>query len=187
MMLNFHEMNVDKKYVCLISLILLSLPSKGFSQNIHRDDSVNIKLKDAAREIMAEAELCALVTLDDSNSPMVRVMSPFLPEDDFTVWLGTNPKSRKVNQIKKNPNVTLYYLAQDASGYVVIRGKAQLVDDQEEKDNRWKEEWKAFYANKTDSYLLIKVKPRQMEIVSYKHGILGDEESWTPPVVNFDY
>ncbi len=117
---------------------------------------------------------------------MVRVMDPFPPESDFIVWFGTNPKSRKVSQIKKNPNVTLYYLEKDASGYVVIHGIAQLVNDQKEKEKRWKNEWDAFYPNKSESYLLIKVSPISMEVISYKHGIVGDSLTWQPPFVVFD-
>jgi len=135
---------------------------------------------------MAAAGTCALITLDEKDIPMVRVMDPFLPESDFTVWFGTNSKSRKVNQIKKNPNVTLYYLDSDASGYVVIHGIAQLENDEREKEKRWKVEWEAFYLNKTEDYLLIKVSPEWMEVISYTRGIVGDPITWEAPVVLFD-
>jgi len=175
-----------KKSICLIFTILLFIPFNSFSQNIDPNDVSNIKIKNAAREIMTAAATCALITLDEEGRPRVRVMDPFLPESDFTVWFGTNPKSRKVDQIKKNPKVTLYYLDSDASGYVMIHGKAQLVDDQKVKEKRWKDEWEAFYPNKPEGYLLIKVSPEWMEVVSYTHGILGDPTTWQPPVIMFD-
>jgi general stress protein 26 len=175
-----------RKTIYIIFSLLLVLTFKSFSQNIDQKDSANNKLINAAREIMTATGTCALITLDEKDLPMVRVMDPFLPESDFTVWFGTNPKSRKVNQIKKNPNVTLYYLESDASGYVVIHGIAQLVDDQREKDKRWKAEWEAFYPNKTEDYLLIKVSPEWMEVISYSRGIVGDPITWEAPVVLFD-
>ncbi len=175
-----------RKSIYLIFTILLFIPFKSFSQNIDLNDDSNIKIKNAAREIMTAAGTCALITLDEEGRPRVRVMDPFLPESDFTVWFGTNPKSRKVNQIKKNPKVTLYYLDSDASGYVMIHGKAQLVDDQKVKEKRWKDEWEAFYPNKPEGYLLIKVSPEWMEVISYTHGILGDPTTWQPPVILFD-
>ena len=184
--LTHQKMNTFKKCIFTIFAIILLIPFTSFSQTVDQNDSSTHKLKEAARAIMATAGTCALITVDDGESPMVRVMDPFPPEADFTVWFGTNPKSRKVNQITKNPKVTLYYLAADASGYVVIHGIAQLVDDQLEKDKHWKEEWEAFYPNKTDGYLLIKVTPKSMEIISYTHGIVGDPETWKPPVVLFD-
>ena len=175
-----------KKTIYIIFSILLLITFKSFSQNIEQKDSSNNILINAAREIMTAAGTCALITLDEKDLPMVRVMSPFLPESDFTVWFGTNPKSRKVKQIKNNPIVTLYYLDSDVSGYVVIHGIAQLVDDQKEKEKRWKDEWKSFYPNRSDGYLLIKVSPDSMEVISYKRGIFGDPTTWQAPVVHFD-
>ena len=89
------------KPVYLIFTIFLLIPSLGFNQNSENLDSANNKLMNTAREIMTSAETCALITLDYEGLPRVRAMDPFLPESDFTVWFGTNAKSRKVDQIKK--------------------------------------------------------------------------------------
>ncbi len=175
-----------KKSIFLMLLILASFHFQAYSQNIKGNDTTRVKLVNAAIEIMTSAGTCALITLDQEGLPRVRVMDPFKPESDLTVWLGTNPKSRKVNQIKNDPRVTLYYLAKDASGYVMINGIAELVDDLNEKEKRWKEEWNAFYPNKQEGYLLIKVNPKWMEVISYTHGIVGDTATWQPPIVLFD-
>ena len=173
------------KHILIAFSIILLIPLKNFSQNTQHKTSSKERLIEAAKDIMATATTCALITVND-NRPMVRVMDPFPPESDFTVWFGTNPKSRKVNQIKKNPKVTLYYLEKDASGYVVIHGIAQLVNDQAEKEKRWKDEWEAFYPDNSESYLLIKVSPEWMEVISYKHDIIGDTATWKPPFLVFD-
>lgn len=175
-----------KKFSYIIFLILLFISNRSFSQNTLPKDSVDIELMKAARDIMTAARTCALITLDKEGRPRVRAMDPFIPESDFTIWFGTNPNSRKVDQIKKNPKVTLYYLDSDASGYVMIHGLAQLVDGQEEKEKYWKDAWKAFYPNKSEDYLLIKVSPEWMEVISVTRGINGDPTTWKPPVVLFD-
>ena len=174
------------KSICILFLTLLFIPFPSFGQNLPPKDSVNIRLMTVAKEIMTAAGTCALITIDKEGRPRVRVMDPFLPESDFTVWFGTNPKSRKVDQIKKNPKVTLYYLDSDASGYVMIHGIAQLVDGKEEKEKYWKDAWEAFYPNKPEDYLLIKVSPEWMEVISVTRGINGDPTTWKPPVVLFD-
>jgi len=186
-----HEIRINKmeklrKPFYIILPILLLITFNSFSQSIEQKDSLNNKLMNAAREIMASAGTCALITLDQQGRSRVRVMDPFLPESDFTVWFGTNPKSRKVDQIKKDPRVTLYYFDKSASGYVMIHGIAQIVNDPMEKEKRWKAEWEAFYPNKPDGYLLIKVSPEWMEVISYAHGIVGDPLTWEPPVVLFE-
>lgn len=175
-----------RKPIYIILSILLLITFNSFSQNTIQKDSLRNKLVDAAREIMAASETCALITLDREGRSRVRVMDPFLPESDFTVWFGTNPKSRKVDQIKKDPRVSLYYFDSNSSGYVMIHGIAQLVDDPKEKEKRWKDVWKLFYPDKPEGYLLIKVSPEWMEVISYSHGIVGDPITWEPPIVLFN-
>ena len=174
------------KWLYLVFIVFLLAPSLGFNQNSEEIDSLNTKLMNAAREIMTSSKTCALITLDHEGRPRARTMDPFLPESDFTIWFGTNPKSRKVNQIKNNPKVTLYYLENNSSGYVVIHGTATIVNDQSEKDKWWKTEWDAFYPNNTDDYQLIKVSPQRMEVISYTHSIIGDPATWEVPVVIFE-
>ena len=175
-----------KKFGYIIFLILLFIPFLSLGQNLPPKDSTNVKLLTAAKEIMTAASTCALITIDEEGRPRVRVMDPFLPESDFKVWFGTNPKSRKVNQIKKNPKVTLYYLDSDASGYVMIHGTARLVDDKKKKEKYWKEEWEAFYPNRPEGYLLIKVTPEWMEVISISRGISGDTITWQPSKILFE-
>lgn len=63
----------------------------------------------AAREIIGAQQYCALITLDEQGRPVARTMNPFPPEDDMTVWIATNALSRKVQQLRHDPRVTLYY------------------------------------------------------------------------------
>ena len=172
--------------ILFICTVFLFIPSLAFNQNSEPLDTLNHKVRLAAREIMTSAKTCALITLDEEGRPRVRTMDPFAPESDFTVWFGTNPKSRKVDQIKKDARVTLYYVENDGSGYVMLHGKAQIVNDQKEKEKRWKVEWEAFYPNKYDDFLLLKVSPEWLEVVSYSRGVLGDPITWEPPKVIFD-
>ena len=178
-------MTLLKNYFNIYIPILLLISFNTFSQETAAKELSKETLLSAARDIINDAGVCALITLDEGGLPSTRVMDPFLPEDDFTVWLGTNPHSRKVKQIKSNSKVTLYYLDKNSSGYVVIQGSAKLVNDQASKDKWWKTEWEAFYPNRTDAYLLIKVSAEWMEVVSYKHNIIGDPTTWEAPKVFF--
>jgi len=179
-------MKTPQGLVCISICILSIFPFAGFGQLAEQGSgNVDQRLVEAAKEIMTAAGTCALITLDDEGVPRVRAMDPFAPEEDLTVWFGTNSKSRKVDQIKKDPRVTLYYLDKDASGYVIIHGVARLVNDQKEKEKRWKEDWEAFYPDKANGYLLIEVTPKWMEVLSTSRGIAGDPVTWQPPVTNF--
>jgi len=135
----------------------------------------------AARAIMEAARFCALVTLDETGAPRVRTMDPFPPDEDMTVWLGTDRDSRKVGEIAGDGRVALYYAAPDESGYVSLVGRARLVDDEAEKAARWKPEWEAFYPDRARDYLLIEVVPERVEVVDYGRGLVGDPATWAPP------
>ena len=139
----------------------------------------------AAREIMTAARYCALITIDENGAAKARTMDPFLPDQNMVVWLATNPKTRKVSEIGKNPHVVLYYFDLPSQSYVTISGTARLVDDRQEKTRHWKDEWKDFYPDREKGYLLIAVTPEKLEVVSVKKGITGDVNTWTPPTVTF--
>lgn len=153
----------------------------GLAQNKSDDQLMSV-----AREIMLEANSCALITQDENGISRVRTMDPFAPEVDFTIWFGTNSSSRKVKQIMHNPNVTLYYTTIENTGYVTIHGTALIINDPIEKQNHWKEAWAAFYPNNPDGYALIKLSPKWMEVISEKHKILGDSINWKPQRVTFE-
>lgn len=134
---------------------------------------------------MTTARYCALITKDSAGRIHSRTMDAFSPEDDMTVWLATNPRSRKVREIRRQPRVTLYYFNRDDQAYVSLTGIARLVNDPKEKARRWKDEWKDFYPDRAKDYLLIEVKPEMLEVVSVKKGIVGDSRTWQTPTVRF--
>ena len=105
-------------------------------------------------------------------------------ENDFIIWFGTNVKSRKVSEIHNNPKVTVYYESTNSSGYLTVCGIAQIIEDSKEKSRLWKKEWENFFTDK-DNFVLIKVIPYKLEIISYKHGINGDKETWR--AVNYKF
>ena len=143
-------------------------------------------LLSAARDYMHTARFCALVTIDSSGSPHVRTMDPFDPNENMVVYLGTNRNSRKIREIQNNPNVTLFYTQNKGVGYVSLIGTAFIIDDSAKKAELWKEEWKNFYDEQRDNYILIRIVPKRLEILNYARGITSDEKTWETPAVGFN-
>ncbi len=140
---------------------------------------------EAAREIIVGARYAALITTGPDGVPQARTIDPFAPEPDFTVWFATNPLTRKVDEIRRDPRVVLYWFDPGVEGYVTLRGRARLVDDAAERRRRWKPEWEPFYPDRERGYLLVAVTPERMEIVSPRRGITGDAVTWRPPTLRF--
>ncbi len=155
-----------------------------YAQTANQRSAEENEVIQIASDMMIESGLCALITHDTSGKINARMMEPFSPEEDLIVWFGTNTLSRKVQDIKANPDVTLYYASSDASGYIVLHGHAFLVDDAALKQQYWMQSWEDFYEKDRSNYLLIKVIPDSMEILSTKHGITGDTITWRVPSIN---
>ena len=168
-----------------IAFTLLFSFNGSAQQNVTSKNN-DSKLISVAKEIMQSAKTCALITIDNEGRPRVRTMDPFTPEENLTVWFGTNSNSRKVKQIQENAKVTLYYTDNDDTGYVMIHGLASMVNDSTEKENHWKVKWKDFYPNYPKGYMLIKVKPLWLEVISETRGIIGDSKTWKPQKVTFN-
>ncbi|NNJ53726.1 MAG: pyridoxamine 5'-phosphate oxidase family protein [Ignavibacteriaceae bacterium] len=171
-----------------LSILLLLLFSSAdfiFSQENESSKYNRDSILIAAHNIIKATRYCALITTGFDGEIHVRTMDPFLPEDEMTIWFGTNKYSRKVSEIKNIPQVTLYYAHPDGAGYVVINGKAQIVDDEEEKSKRWKEDWAQFYPERKKNYVLIKIVPLKMEVINYSLEIGNDPTTWQVPSLEF--
>jgi general stress protein 26 len=151
-----------------------------------RADSTREERLAVARRVMREVDLCALVTLDGSGTPQVRTMGVLDPDDEMKVRMITNPRSRKVDQIRTRPQVVLHYLDADAPAYVTLHGTARLVADKEEIRRLWQDEWDEFYPQRENDALLIEVTPIRLEVVSASEGVVGPAETWATPQVRFD-
>jgi general stress protein 26 len=173
-----------KRHYCLAALLFciasLTPSAQGQPQRRSKEELIA-----AAREIMTTTRYCALITTDRHGRANARTMDAFAPDEDLVVWFGTNPLSRKVSEIRRNPQVTLYYFDRENQAYVSIQGVARLVNDPKEKARHWKDDWKVFYPDRDKSYLLIEVRPVRLEVVNIKTGVVGTSRDWAPPSVNF--
>ena len=160
-------------------MALLAVAGAGTAQEPSRAELLGI-----AREVVAGAAFVSLATVDAGGVPAVRAMDPLPPDEDWVVWLATNPGSRKVEQVRARPRVALHYLAAGVPAYVTLIGRARLVDHPETKARHWKDSWTPFYPDR-DQALLIEVTPIRLEVVSEAHGAPGDPETWRAHVVEF--
>ncbi len=156
------------------------------AQSIQSADS--LKIITAARQIMQTVRYCAFITVDSNGVPQARIVDAFAPDSQMVVWVATNPRTRKVEQIRRNPHVTLFYWDPEGVSYVTLIGRATLVTDPAIKAQHWKEDWKDFYSDRWrgDDYLLIRIEPLRLEVVSYEFGILNEPQNWRPPIIYFD-
>ena len=139
-------------------------------------------LKVIALEMIKDTKFCVLSSVSINGEISSRIMDPHLPNDDFVIFLVTNPLSRKVSEIKNNPNVTLLF--QNESGYVSLNGEVSFVLDQSKKNIFWKDSWTPHYYDKKKA-LVLKVKPKMIEVINQTRNIKGDPINWAPAKIKF--
>lgn len=139
---------------------------------------------DTAKSSMRVAEYCMLITRGESGEANARLVQPFGPEEDMTIWVGTWSKSRKVREIQRDNRVTLAFHDKENTAYVTLLGTAQTESDINKKRKYWREEWVGFIPQgpEGDDYLLVKFIPVQIELMSFSSGVLPKPYGLKPAV-----
>ena len=76
----------DRLFTCILIVVACLMPVHGLTAQDNRQELADDELIATAREIMAAAKFCSLVTLNESGQPQVRTMDPSAPDDDMVVW-----------------------------------------------------------------------------------------------------
>ena len=131
--------------------------------------SPNQELKKKILAKLTGPTLCALGTLTEDGKPWVRYVTPFADED-LTLWMATFLGSRKVAQIKKNPEVHLttgVATMETAESYLQIQGRAEILTDEKTKKTVWFDHLKNIFSGPDDpNYVVCKITPYRIEYQS---------------------
>ncbi len=119
-------------------------------------------------ELFKFPTLVGLATIYDSK-PWVRYVMA-TADDQMIFRIATSGQSRKVAQIKNNPEVHMtggIASLETAKHYAQIQGQASIVTDNKEKAAFWTKELSAYFSGPEDpNYCLIVIKPYHIELMS---------------------
>ena len=143
------------------------------------------QIRSAATDVMTLARYCTLVTVGVDGQPQARIVDPLIGVDQ-SIWIATNPQTRKVQEIKRDSRVTLLFFNSAANEYVTVLGRATIVTDSTTKAVHWKPEWGPFYKEqfRGRDFMLIRVRPFRLEVSSPRHGLNNDPQTWRPIILN---
>ena len=145
----------------------------------------SIQIQAGAMEVMKAARYATLATIGKDGQPQSRIVDP-LVSPDGTIWIGTNPLTRKVGEIRKDSRVSLLFFNAKASEYVTVIGNASIVNDVRTKSAHWKEDWAPFYKSKHagSDFMLIRVQPSRLEVSSQRLGLNNHPVTWRPVTID---
>ena len=168
----------------VITLLVAVLPPAAAAQAPKPSRAAVIA---AATDIIQKAHYCTFITIGEDGQPQARIVDPIAPDASFTIWFATNPLTRKVSQVRRNPKVTLLCFDASTSSYVTVLGRGDVVTEAAEKQRHWKADWASIYPRGagSDEFMLIRMTPVRLEIVSESRGMIGDARTWRPLAIDF--
>lgn len=120
-------------------------------------------------EILRQPRLACLATVTREGKPWVRYV--FCEgREDMSIRFATFVNSRKVVQIKNNPEVHLTCGAAnpaDNKPYVQVQGCAEFFTDKAERHGFWKNSLESYFHGPDDpDYGVVVIKPYRIELCS---------------------
>ncbi len=125
-------------------------------------------LKSKIKEILSEPQLAVLATVTDDDKPWCRYVLIFTDED-MMIRLATNVETRKIEQIRNNPEVHLTCGVKnpfEPKNWLQIQGQASLNTSNEIKHVFWYDMLERIFEGPDDPlYGVIEIKPYTIEYV----------------------
>jgi len=110
--------------------------------------------------------LSALATVTEDGNPWVRYVMTWA-DDSLNLWVTTFVGSRKVEQIRRNPEVHVTAGVTDletAESYLQIQGRAEVLTDPETKQAVWQDFLKSYFSGPEDpNFAVLKIVPYRIE------------------------
>lgn len=133
--------------------------------------------KSSSLELIETSKAAYLTTIDFNGFPITRAMFNLrnkeqFPEfseyfqkqqNKFVIFISTNTSSTKVDHIKKNPAICVYYCDPEDFRGLMLGGSAEIVNDQKLKRTIWLDWWTRYYLKGVDDpdYTLLRLQPKQ--------------------------
>lgn len=150
----------------------------------------------SAKDLMKQAvticdasEFAVLSNKGKDGSIASRMIEPFKTvldeEGSPIVSFNTNKLSRKYEELKKNPQVTVTYMDKNNLAYVVFKGEAKQVQAPESQ-KYWCSSLLLFYPEGGDEakgsrFTAWEVKPEQISMCDISQNVTPTQEDWRPP------
>jgi len=131
--------------------------------------------RDRLHELVKAATTVMLLSHGEGSAIVGRPMAVARVDDDTTLYLVTAVDSKKVDEITRDPRVSV--AVQTGHSFVMLDGECRVSQDRQLIDTLWQDGWKPWFAGgKTDPTIaILVVTPNQG---SYWDGGLGNGLSY---------
>ncbi|MHC4123692.1 MAG: pyridoxamine 5'-phosphate oxidase family protein [Planctomycetota bacterium] len=133
------------------------------------------ELKQECLKLMETAEGTYLSTIDSDGFPQTRMMGNLRNKEqcrvskelfeqhgeDFLVYMITGDSSPKMQQIRANSKVSVYFCNSAEFHTLLLLGDAEELDDMEFKKRIWQDDWKIHWPGGAEDpeFIVLKILP----------------------------
>lgn len=100
---------------------------------------------DKASALMERSFTGVLGTVDENGIPQLKAMIKTAANGIKEFWFCSNTSSKRVAQIQKNPNASLYFYDKKTFEGLMLTGKADVSYDDEKRKEFWNDGMKMYY------------------------------------------
>jgi len=137
------------------------------------------EVKKSSLELMETSKAAYLTTIDSEGYPITRAMfnlrnkeqfpefSEFFStqKNKFVIYISTNTSSSKIDHIKKNPKIAVYFCDPEDFKGVMFGGDVEIIEDMAIKRKVWLDWWTRYYLEGLDDpdYTLLRLLPKSAQ------------------------
>ncbi|NJO94153.1 MAG: pyridoxamine 5'-phosphate oxidase family protein [Hydrococcus sp. RM1_1_31] len=139
-----------------------------------------------ARDTINAVQYCFLITISESGKQAnARLVQHRKPEEDWTLWICTSSKSRKVKEILHENHITVTFQDDREYAYITMLGSASVEDDLQLKQRHWQDDLIVYFPEGStgEDYVLIKFVPSRIEIMNFAHKITPEPYGLRPAIL----
>jgi len=138
--------------------------------------------KKLSLELIESSKAAYLTTINSEGYPITRAMFNLrnkeqFPEfyeffvnqsNKFDIYISTNTSSSKIDHIKQNSKIAVYFCDPEDFKGVMLGGDVEIVDDVDIKRKLWLEWWTKYYSKGLEDpdFTLIRLIPKNARLYS---------------------
>lgn len=145
-------------------------------------------LVDVALGILRSHPYGFLATRAVDGGSSVRLVQHLRVDDDATIWIGTSPRSRKVQEIEGHAQVSYSVEQRESFAYATVAGPATIVGDVETRAELWEEGLRAFFpaGPEGDDFVVVRFRSQRIEMMDFAGSIHPQPYGLVPAVIERD-
>ena len=96
-------------------------------------------------ELIEKSNICMLGTNSEDGFPNIKALMNLKHEGMKKIWFSTNTSSKRVQQLKKNNWVCVYYVDEKNFKGLMLIGTVEILQDHESRKMLWSEGAEVYY------------------------------------------